>query len=70
MGKEKALEYFKKADRIAFSSEEKFVYYGRGEFWVNILYSLQELNRKDEKKSLKVYGRKKKITLLKPLKIY
>ena len=47
-GKEKALEYFKKADRIAFSSEEKFLHYGRGEFWVNVLYALQELNRKEE----------------------
>lgn len=47
-GKVSALEYFKKADEIAFSSKEKFLYYGRGEFWVNVLYTLKELNRKDE----------------------
>ena len=46
--KEKALEYFKKANRIAICSKEKFLHFGRGEFWENILYTLQELNRKDE----------------------
>ncbi|MBX4263127.1 hypothetical protein [Clostridium estertheticum] len=47
-GKGKALEYFKKADRIAFSSKKKFLYHGRGKYWVNVLYALQELKRKDE----------------------
>jgi len=48
--KEKALEYFKRADRIAICSKGKFLHFGRGEFWVNILYTLKELNRKDELK--------------------